>query len=235
MGDDDEATGDVRQRQTQERLRGRRAAALERADDATSGILIGKQWYPFSDPAARELYLSTEQRAGLALSGGGIRSATISLGLAEALASRGRLYAFDMVSTVSGGAAAQKGSAAMPEDTTALDLSWKEGLGEGDGRFATAAHYAADDAEAAEHQCPGGRLRSRRGPIDTNASIDIILPEPVTVPGIGIGRKRVRRAKWHHILPRTLKDDPIASRVQRPMLTGNALPTVSAAGEGIGI
>jgi len=103
MGDDDKATSNARQRRAQERLRERRAAALERADDATSGILIGKQWCPFSNPEARELYLSTEQRAGLALSGGGIRSATISLGLAEALASRGRLYAFDMLSTVSGG------------------------------------------------------------------------------------------------------------------------------------
>jgi hypothetical protein len=103
MGDDDKATGDARHRQAHEILRERRAAAIERADDATSGILIGKQWCPFSNSEARELYLGTEQRAGLALSGGGIRSATISLGLAEALASRGRLYAFDMVSTVSGG------------------------------------------------------------------------------------------------------------------------------------
>ncbi len=40
---------------------------------------------------------------GLAFSGGGIRSATISLGIAQALARRGRFYAFDYVSTVSGG------------------------------------------------------------------------------------------------------------------------------------
>ena len=42
-------------------------------------------------------------RAGLALSGGGIRSATISLGVLQALARRGRLESFDYLSTVSGG------------------------------------------------------------------------------------------------------------------------------------
>ncbi|HOV19364.1 MAG TPA: patatin-like phospholipase family protein [Ottowia sp.] len=42
-------------------------------------------------------------RAGLALSGGGIRSATISLGMLQALARRGRLESFDYLSTVSGG------------------------------------------------------------------------------------------------------------------------------------
>ncbi len=40
---------------------------------------------------------------GIAFSGGGIRSATISLGITQALARRGRLYAFDYMSTVSGG------------------------------------------------------------------------------------------------------------------------------------
>lgn len=40
---------------------------------------------------------------GIAFSGGGIRSATISLGVAQALARRNRLLAFDYMSTVSGG------------------------------------------------------------------------------------------------------------------------------------
>ncbi|MEE9434847.1 MAG: hypothetical protein V3V15_11475 [Sphingorhabdus sp.] len=40
---------------------------------------------------------------GIAFSGGGIRSATISLGMTAALARRGRLYGFDYMSTVSGG------------------------------------------------------------------------------------------------------------------------------------
>jgi hypothetical protein len=84
-------------------LRRRRQAALARIDEDDSGILIKKVWSKFSDPAVREAYLSLDHRAGLAFSGGGIRSATIALGLAEALASRGRLYAFDMMSTVSGG------------------------------------------------------------------------------------------------------------------------------------
>src|SRR5574337_883601 len=42
-------------------------------------------------------------RAGLALSGGGIRSATISLGMLQALARAGRLERFDYLSPVSGG------------------------------------------------------------------------------------------------------------------------------------
>ena len=40
---------------------------------------------------------------GLALSGGGIRSATLSLGLVRALAENGILKDFDYLSTVSGG------------------------------------------------------------------------------------------------------------------------------------
>ena len=84
-------------------LRRRRAAALARIDGDSSGVLIERQWRKFTEAEVREEYLALEQRAGLAFSGGGIRSATIALGLTEALASRGRLYAFDMLSTVSGG------------------------------------------------------------------------------------------------------------------------------------
>jgi hypothetical protein len=40
---------------------------------------------------------------GLALSGGGIRSATIALGVMQAMASSGRMHRFDFLSTVSGG------------------------------------------------------------------------------------------------------------------------------------
>lgn len=42
-------------------------------------------------------------RTGLALSGGGIRSATVSLGMLQALARAGMLESFDYLSTVSGG------------------------------------------------------------------------------------------------------------------------------------
>ncbi len=45
----------------------------------------------------------SEQRAGLALSGGGIRSATFSLGILQALSRHGLLQKFDYLSTVSGG------------------------------------------------------------------------------------------------------------------------------------
>ena len=40
---------------------------------------------------------------GLALSGGGIRSATFSLGVVQELAAKGRLRHIDFLSTVSGG------------------------------------------------------------------------------------------------------------------------------------
>ena len=92
-----------RQKAASDILSGRRQAALARIDEDNSGILIKKVWSKFSDPAVRKTYLEIDHRAGLAFSGGGIRSATIALGLSEALASRGRLYAFDMLSTVSGG------------------------------------------------------------------------------------------------------------------------------------
>lgn len=81
----------------------RREHALEQIDEDRSGIVIGKKWQSFANPEARKHYEGLDKRAGLALSGGGIRSATISLGLCEALATRGRLYGFDMLSTVSGG------------------------------------------------------------------------------------------------------------------------------------
>lgn len=47
--------------------------------------------------------LRGEKRLGIAFSGGGIRSATISLGIAQVLARYRRLLAFDYMSTVSGG------------------------------------------------------------------------------------------------------------------------------------
>lgn len=53
--------------------------------------------------ARKAAFITRPLRAGIAFSGGGIRSATISLGLTEALAANGRFYAFDMMSTVSGG------------------------------------------------------------------------------------------------------------------------------------
>lgn len=46
---------------------------------------------------------TSSDRAGLALSGGGIRSASFTLGLLQALAERGVLPLFDYLSTVSGG------------------------------------------------------------------------------------------------------------------------------------
>ncbi|MDH4285751.1 MAG: patatin-like phospholipase family protein, partial [Gallionellaceae bacterium] len=45
----------------------------------------------------------TENLAGLAFSGGGIRSATFNLGVIQALAENDKLGKFDYLSTVSGG------------------------------------------------------------------------------------------------------------------------------------
>ena len=92
-----------RQLRAAKKLRKRREAAVARADTASSGILKDGKWESFASPGIAEHYAGLDDRAGLAFSGGGIRSATIALGLSEALASRGRLYAFDMISTVSGG------------------------------------------------------------------------------------------------------------------------------------
>ena len=58
-----------------------------------------------ADATMASLYASAAKRqfAGLALSGGGIRSATFNLGVLQALADLGLLSKFDYLSTVSGG------------------------------------------------------------------------------------------------------------------------------------
>ena len=54
-------------------------------------------------PADTESTLARESIVGLALSGGGVRSATFALGVLQALAKKGRLRHIDYLSTVSGG------------------------------------------------------------------------------------------------------------------------------------
>lgn len=54
-------------------------------------------------PEAADRADTSAPKIGLALSGGGIRSATFSLGVLQALASRNKLASFDYMSTVSGG------------------------------------------------------------------------------------------------------------------------------------
>ncbi len=54
-------------------------------------------------PAAPTPAAAAAPSVGLALSGGGIRSATFSLGVLQALAQQGKLRSFDFLSTVSGG------------------------------------------------------------------------------------------------------------------------------------
>ena len=75
---------------------------LEQAKEEAS--LVRERRQTPGDPAASPDDLSTIQDSqGLALSGGGIRSATFNLGLLQSLAAAGQLRNFDFLSTVSGG------------------------------------------------------------------------------------------------------------------------------------
>lgn len=91
-----------RQTLARDMIRARRRAAIERADEP-SEIYAVEDWYDLASAKYHDKFIMREETVGFALSGGGIRSATISLGLIEALASRGRFYGIDMISTVSGG------------------------------------------------------------------------------------------------------------------------------------
>jgi hypothetical protein len=58
---------------------------------------------PPAEPPEREAWRNRPHAVALAISGGGIRSATFALGVLVALARRNLLYQFDYLSTVSGG------------------------------------------------------------------------------------------------------------------------------------
>jgi Patatin-like phospholipase len=58
---------------------------------------------PPAEPPEREAWRNRQHAVALAISGGGIRSATFALGVLVALARRNLLYQFDYLSTVSGG------------------------------------------------------------------------------------------------------------------------------------
>ena len=90
------------QAEARRKIEGRRRIVLERIEDG-SAIRVDGDWKDLADAEVAEQFATRDLRTGLALSGGGIRSATISLGLVEALAARGRFYGLDMMSTVSGG------------------------------------------------------------------------------------------------------------------------------------
>lgn len=90
-----------RQKLASDRLFARRTSATEKLDPE-SCIKLGDDWHDLSGDVLKH-YCERPLRTGIAFSGGGIRSATISLGLAEAFAARGRFYGFDLMSTVSGG------------------------------------------------------------------------------------------------------------------------------------
>ena len=82
------------------------ASHADEQDQQTLDPPTGEQTYISAWRAARYGSGTDETAgnlAGLALSGGGIRSATFSLGIMQALAHRGLLKRFDYLSTVSGG------------------------------------------------------------------------------------------------------------------------------------
>jgi hypothetical protein len=87
----------------QNRLIKRRRIASIAGAEPGSFIKDGDDWLKLSDKPGRDYYVRRMTRTGIAFSGGGIRSATLSLGLVEALTSRGFFYGFDLMSTVSGG------------------------------------------------------------------------------------------------------------------------------------
>jgi len=70
-----------------------------------SATALGHEQHQVEGAALQALYSEAAKRqfAGLALSGGGIRSATFNLGVLQALADLGMLSKFDYLSTVSGG------------------------------------------------------------------------------------------------------------------------------------
>lgn len=79
-----------------ERLGGLDAAMAKQINDAERTAVVARR-------AHYQLAADTPHAIGLALSGGGIRSATFSLGVLVALARRNLLPQFDYLSTVSGG------------------------------------------------------------------------------------------------------------------------------------
>lgn len=79
------------QSQASRKITSRRRSALKQIEDG-SAIKSGDEWKKLTDTDVAEAYATRDLRTGIALSGGGIRSATISLGLIEALAARGRFY-----------------------------------------------------------------------------------------------------------------------------------------------
>jgi hypothetical protein len=97
-------------------------------------------------------------RVGLALSGGGIRSATFSLGLVQGLAKLGLLRRVDLLSTVSGGGyfgsflgaafSRDGGSADQVEAALANNHSWEVGWLRDNGRFLSP-NGAGDNWQAA--------------------------------------------------------------------------------------
>lgn len=84
------------------------ADAKRIADEEAVAVHARRKWvvqHPETKPAAVKAYAPTEGQdaVGLALSGGGIRSATFSLGVVQVLAAKGFLREVDFLSTVSGG------------------------------------------------------------------------------------------------------------------------------------
>jgi len=79
------------------------AALDEQTTFSTAALSREKSGEPPVPPPSPAPPLRKSHLVGLALSGGGIRSATFALGVLQALAAKGKLKSFDYLSTVSGG------------------------------------------------------------------------------------------------------------------------------------
>jgi hypothetical protein len=106
---------------------------------------------------------------GIAYSGGGIRSATISLGLTQALTRRGRLLDFDYCSTVSGGGyfGSFLGSLFLPESSrgTQAAVGGERAELEGKARFALDALRGKSSETEMQVGQPGPNQFSIRHPV----------------------------------------------------------------------
>src|SRR5882672_7045423 len=97
-----------RHRTSDDRLKAMSPESLFDASHDASKVAAPKDMIDAEKAYIKQYRTNTGREAsdpvlGLALSGGGIRSASIALGVMQALAAAGKLQKFDYLSTVSGG------------------------------------------------------------------------------------------------------------------------------------
>jgi len=146
----------------------------ERAEILKRRVILN---LPHADDSKRELINAT----GLGFSGGGIRSATFCLGVAQVLARRGLLKQFDFMSTVSGGGyfgsflSSYLGTGDFHTETPPQNQ--KEKADDATKRFESAFHSNADRREPAaiRHLRNYSRYLQDGTPLRKAAGIGIVL------------------------------------------------------------